>query len=238
MKKLFKIFIGDIGTNNFLVRDNWVNNALSKLSPGKRLLDAGAGTQRFRKYCSHLEYVSQDFCQYDGLGDGTSFQSGTWDTSKIDLVSDITAIPAPDNSFDAILCTETIEHVPDAVAALKEFSRLLRPGGELILTAPFCSLTHMAPFHFYSGFNKFFYEHNLSALGFEIVELNPNGDYEECTAQELRRLKETYGKESYLLKACIAFLLYFLKSKHSEGCSGSELLCYGYHVRAIKDREI
>ena len=238
MKKVFKFFNGDIGTNNFLIRDNWVNSALSKLSPGKRLLDAGAGTQRFRKYCSHLEYVSQDFCQYDGLGDGTSLQSGTWDTAKIDLVGDITAIPAPDNSFDALLCTEVIEHVPDAVAALKEFSRLLRPGGELILTAPFCSLTHMAPYHFYSGFNKFFYEHNLSALGFSIVELTPNGDYEEYTAQELRRIMETYGKESYLLKACIAFLLNFLKSKRLEGGSGSELLCYGYHVRAIKDQEI
>ncbi len=235
IKKILKKSIGDIGTNNFSFREKWVNEALLKLLPGKRLLDAGAGTQRFRSFCSHLEYVSQDFCEYDGSGDGSALQSGSWDTSKTDLISDITSIPAEDQSFDAILCTEVIEHVPDAVAALKEFSRLLRPGGELILTAPFCSMTHMAPYHFYSGFNKFFYAHNLTAIGFSIIELIPNGDYEENTAQELRRIAGMYQNPPILIRICIGVLLRFLKLKRDSGGSGSDFLCYGYHVRALKN---
>ncbi len=54
-------------------------------------------------------------------------QSHGWDTSRIDLVSDITAIPAPDSTFDAILCSEVLEHVPEPTHALDEFARLLKP---------------------------------------------------------------------------------------------------------------
>ena len=74
-------------------------------------------------------------------------QTGEWDTSRIDLVSDITEIPAPDASFDAILCSEVLEHIPEPTHALDEFMRLLRPGGTLILSAPFASLVHFAPYH-------------------------------------------------------------------------------------------
>jgi len=63
-----------------------------------------------------------------------------WDNEWLDIVSDITSISVDDESFDCILCTEVLEHVPDAVAAIREFSRILKPGGILIITAPFCTL--------------------------------------------------------------------------------------------------
>jgi len=63
----------------------------------------------------------------------------------VDVISDITSIPLPDASFDACLCTEVLEHLPHPIEALRELARLLRPGGRLILTAPFCSLTHFSP---------------------------------------------------------------------------------------------
>ena len=64
---------------------------------------------------------------------------GSWDQTGLDIVGDITSIPEPDASFDAILCVEVLEHVPDPLAALRELGRLLKPNGQLILTAPFCS---------------------------------------------------------------------------------------------------
>jgi ubiquinone/menaquinone biosynthesis C-methylase UbiE len=95
----------------------------------------------------------------------------------MNILSDITAMPEPDASFDAIMCIDVFEHLPDPIKAIQEFARLLKPGGHLILTAPFCSLTHFAPYHFYTGFNRYFYETHLSANGFKIVDLQGNGNF-------------------------------------------------------------
>ena len=70
---------------------------------GARILDAGAGERRFQNYCSHLEYVSQDFGEYAGGGDVLGLQTGSWDNEGLDIVSDITSIPVGDASFDCIL---------------------------------------------------------------------------------------------------------------------------------------
>jgi SAM-dependent methyltransferase len=49
---------------------------------------------------------------------------------------DATALDFSDASLDAILCLDVLEHVPDFLAALREFARVLKPGGALLLTVP------------------------------------------------------------------------------------------------------
>jgi len=49
---------------------------------------------------------------------------------------DLTIIPYPDHSFDAIYCSHVLEHIPDDRAAMKELLRVLRPGGWAILQVP------------------------------------------------------------------------------------------------------
>ena len=121
-----------VGTTNKAVREEWLSNTLKKLPDGLRLLDAGAGELANKKFCGHLDYISQDFCQYEGTGDSRGLQAGSWDTKKIDIVGDITNIPEADESFDVILCTEVLEHLPNPVEALLEFQRLLKKNGTLI----------------------------------------------------------------------------------------------------------
>ncbi|MGV8930828.1 MAG: class I SAM-dependent methyltransferase [Luteimonas sp.] len=50
---------------------------------------------------------------------------------------DVTALGFGDGSLDAVISLDVLEHVPDYPAALREFARVLRPGGVLVLTIPF-----------------------------------------------------------------------------------------------------
>ena len=49
---------------------------------------------------------------------------------------DATALPFADSSFDRVLMSEVLEHVPDDAAALREVQRVLRPGGILAISVP------------------------------------------------------------------------------------------------------
>ena len=229
------MFIKDV---NEIQRQAWLKQTLAAVPKGARLLDAGAGELKNRKYCDHLNYVSQDFCQYQGAGGGLDegLQSERWDTSRIDLVCDITAIPATDASFDAILCSEVLEHVPEPTHALDEFTRLLKPGGVLILTAPFSSNVHMAPYHYCSGFSKYWYQHHLHQRGFEIQSLVANGDWYGLLRQEITRLgglERQRGNWAWPLAYAYALLgLAYFKLRADK--KTDDLACFGWQCVAVK----
>jgi SAM-dependent methyltransferase len=245
LKGIFKnFFLKSLRTTNLERREKWLKNVLLDLPVGSRILDAGAGEQQYRRFCNHLNYVTQDFAQYNGTGNGEGLQMGSWDQSNLDIISDITAIPEPDASFDAIMCVEVFEHLPEPIKAIQEFARLLKPGGHLILTAPFCSLTHFAPFHFYSGFNRYFYQKWLKELGFDIIEIVPNGNYFEFLQQEIMRLNLMSRK--YAIKAkSLSLLEYFaiwkilriLKRFSENDLDSDNTLCYGYNVLSKKQNK-
>jgi ubiquinone/menaquinone biosynthesis C-methylase UbiE len=228
-----------VGTSNESVRISWLEATLNKIPKGSAILDAGAGEQQFKKFCSHLKYVSQDFAQYKPEDLKSGLQMEKWDYGQLDIVSDIANIPVANESFDAIMCTEVFEHIINPTEAVVEFSRILKMGGYLIITAPFCSLTHFAPYHFYSGFNRFFYEAVLENNGFDIIELVPNGNYFEYLAQEVNRLphmakkycQKTINKREIDIIGQLKVLLQNLSNSDS---NSSELLCFGYHVLAQK----
>lgn len=228
-----------VGTKNEAVRKEWLEKTLKLIPSGLRLLDAGAGELANKKFCKHLDYVSQDFCQYDGIGDSKGLQHGSWDTKKIDIVGDIADIAEDDESFDIILCTEVLEHLPDPIKALEEFQRLIKKGGILILTAPFCSLTHFAPYHYSTGFNRYFYEYHLGHLGFKIEEVTTNGNFFEYLGQEVRRIpsmadKYASQKASRIERLAMRIILRMLKRFSSNDSTSDEVLCFGYHVIAKK----
>ncbi len=227
---------------NSEIRQAWLEKTLAEIPASLRILDAGAGRLRNKSLCAHLDYVAQDFCQisnYEKLGDWECIDIGQVDgalSAQIDLVCDIVAIPEPNASFDAILCAEVLEHVPDPVKALEEFSRLLKPGGRLILTAPFASMVHLAPYHYCTGFSRYWYEHHLPRLGLQIKELSPNGDWFSYCHQELMRLggmarqhRDWSWPLAYTLR--IFGSLYF---KIRGGTKATDVGCFGWHCVAIK----
>ncbi len=227
-----------VGLNNLSNREQWLEATLKSLPAGLTILDAGAGECPYKKWCSHLNYISQDFGQYEGTCED-GLQTGSWDNTKLDIVSDIIAIPLGDASVDVIMCTEVFEHIPNPLDALKEFQRLLKPGGYLILTSPFVSFTHFAPYHFSSGFSRFYYQHHLPNFGFEINQIELSGNFFDFVAQENRRIKwvadKYLGKKINLFEKIIIHLnLWVLQKYAKQDKSSQDLVCYGIHVLARK----
>jgi ubiquinone/menaquinone biosynthesis C-methylase UbiE len=232
-----------VGTKNQQTCETWLEDILKNIPIESRILDVGAGEQAYKKFCTHLNYVSQDFSHYVGKGDGRSLHTNKWDNSNLDIVSDITKIPEPDSSFDAVMCIEVFEHLLEPILAIKEFNQLLKSDGHLIITAPFCSLIHMVLYHFYSGYNRYFYEKHLVDYGFKIIELTENGNFFEYLAQELRRLprvKKDYtgGAVRFGLIDRIAqhWLLRTLEHSSKNDHGSKDLLNFSFHAHAIKER--
>lgn len=243
MEILVKVFFKKIvqflgGNKNEDNRNKWLKHALSNIPSGMRILDAGAGELKNKLLCKHLEYVSQDICQYDGDGDNKGLHTGKWNTSQIDIVCDITNIPEPNESFDVILCSEVFEHLQDPLKALDEFSRLLKPRGHLIITAPFSSLVHFAPYHYATGFSRYWYEYHLPKRRFDIKELSSNGDWFDYVQQELLRLPrlaKQYGDWCWPLayiSAGFGFLYFLIRPKKDN--RADDLACFGWHCIAVK----
>lgn len=221
------------GLDNQHERDAFVEAALAALPPGSTLLDAGCGSQRYRKHCNHLQYRAQDFGQYKtdakrmlgtaGVGGVEGYTYG-----PLDYVGDIWNIDASDRSFDAVLCTEVFEHIPHPNETLKEFSRLFKPGGLLILTAPSNCLRHMDPYFFYSGFSDRWYEKFLPENGFDTVSISPVGDYYSWLSVEMARAALA---NSFFAKLALASAFLWLRRQPRTPTS-VDTLCMGYHVLA------
>lgn len=64
--------------------------------------------------------------------------------SHPDVVADITQYNAhiPDNSYDALLCTEVLEHVVDPFSAIRELRRIVKTGGHILFTTPLNARIH------------------------------------------------------------------------------------------------
>jgi SAM-dependent methyltransferase len=220
-------------------RDRWVKRIAKTVPAGSRVLDIGAGPCPYRRFFDHCEYKSQDFAQLDE----TQLEAGY---GEIDYVGDIAAIPVPDRSFDAILCTEVLEHVPDPVGAIREMARILRPGGQLILTAPLGSGLHQQPYHFYGGFTPFWYRRFLGEAGFEQIAIEPNGGFFKFYGQESQRFQTMLNPRRFRggarLVAALAWIAAYpifriaipLICDRLDSSDPTPAFTVGYHVTAVR----
>jgi len=170
-----KSFYNRIYRFNQYNRDLWVKRHAATIPHQVNVLDVGAGTGRYRNYFSHCNYNAHDFGKTPKL-------KGKY--TQLDYISDITNIPVDSNTFEVIICTEVLEHIPEPIKAINEFYRILKPQGILFLTAPLNSRLHQEPYHFYGGFTAHWYHKFLPEIGFTIQSIEANQGFFSHFGQE------------------------------------------------------
>ncbi len=111
----------------------------------KVILNLGSGTNRI-----HPEIINVDLFAF----------------KEVDVVADICDTPFKDASVDGIVCEDVLEHVAQAPKLLKEMSRILKPGGMMIIKTPFVYPYHSSPNDFFrwtgDGLKHIVKENNFS----------------------------------------------------------------------------
>jgi len=99
------------------------------LRPGERVLDAGCG--RYLKFSRELS----DSAQVVGID-----LESTLDTANrqfpFGIRGDLAALPFPDATFDMVISRSVVEHLSDPRRVFREFNRVLRPGGRVVIITP------------------------------------------------------------------------------------------------------
>ena len=129
-----------LSASRFLLHQK-LSDAMRETIHGQ-VLEAGAGGSPFGRHFRELadQWITLDI--QDRYGD-------------IDLLSDVQDMPEVESdSFDVVICTQVLEHLPAPGDALQEIRRVLKNDGILILSAPHLSMIHEAP-HDYFRFTRF-----------------------------------------------------------------------------------
>ena len=213
-------------------RFNFIKNWLLDLKPNSKILDAGAGVMRYKPFCIHLNYQSQDLGGYKGGETFEGVKTKEWKATECDLICDITSLPVEDETYDYILCSDVFEHLPDPEAALKELSRVLKKGGDILVTARFRCFYHQNPFFFYSGFSKFWFERICDSENLKIKKLIQNGNYFNDVAYDILRISNYppryldlfFSIFSFIIIVYLKIMEYFLENKAPETCNGYFIL--------------
>jgi SAM-dependent methyltransferase len=135
-----------------------VNSA--QVSSSEKWLDVGCGSRPYELFFPAKVYEGVDI---EESGRPVSLKNP-------DHFYDGKTLPFRRQTYDGVLCTQVLEHVPSPDKLLKEISRVLKKGGILILSAPFIWEEHEVPFDYYR-FTYYGFQDLLAKNGFTVLNV-------------------------------------------------------------------
>lgn len=132
------------------------------------VLDVGAGESPWREWLPGS-------CSYQGIDIVNAHDYGM-STNKPDITYyDGVKIPFPDESFDAAICIEVLEHAASPDTLISEISRILKIGAPLLMSVPWSARRHHIPYDFHR-FTRERLEMLLRAHGFDQIVVRERGN--------------------------------------------------------------
>lgn len=156
--------------------NRFVENVATSLPTGSSILDAGAGESIYKKFFSHCNYKAID------LAVGES----RWNYANLDYVGFLHEMPIENEMFDAVLCTQVLEHLEWPRESVKEMHRVIKPGGKLYMTVPMAQNEHQVPYDFFR-YTSYGLESICKHAGFNNIKITPFGGMWVRWAFELPR---------------------------------------------------
>lgn len=127
-----------------------------------RVLDLGAGTAKYKEVIKKntIDYTACDAKQ----------------NKDIDITCDVTNLNLPPESFDTVISTQVFEHVDNPFLVAQEIKKVLKIGGNAIITAPFMFPYHADPKDNFR-FSREGLEEIFKSIGFEIIDSGIYGGF-------------------------------------------------------------
>lgn len=161
--------------------NRFVAQVAENLVSGASVLDAGAGEGAYRRFFEHCNYRSVDLAVGEEL----------WNYAHLDYVAPLHDLPIEDNFFDAVLCTQVLEHLEWPRESVREMFRVLKPGGTLYMTVPMAHCEHQQPYDFFR-YTSFGIQSICKDAGFRNVDIEPFGGNFARWAYEMRHVLEIF----------------------------------------------
>ena len=115
-----------------------------RIGPGTKVIDVGCGAGRhsYEAYRRGADVIAfdqnaEELAEVDTMLAAMGEAGEAPRSAKAQVVvGDALALTYADDSFDAVIASEILEHIPDDTTAIAELTRVLRPGGVLAVTVP------------------------------------------------------------------------------------------------------
>lgn len=140
-----------------------------------KLLDMGCGNKPYKSVFDVDKYIGIDI---------PISLSANKQNKVVDVYGSVTILPFKNESFDTVLSTQVLEHVPEPKEMVREAYRVLKNNGFLILTAPMTWGLHEIP-HDYYRYTKYGLKYLAEHAGFEIIYIKASTGFWGVIGQRL-----------------------------------------------------
>lgn len=142
-----------------------------------RLLDLGCG--KVPLYEAYRDRVDSVFC--------VDWAPAT-PVDHLDLCCDLAQpLPLPSAAYDTIVLSDVLEHIPEPALLFSEITRILAPGGRLLMNVPFFYWLHAHP-HDYYRYTEFALARFVQMNGLRLQTMQPLGGALEVLADLVAKL--------------------------------------------------